>query len=48
MILAYANNGGKDAGKRARSILTRMEKAFMDGDRDMKPTSSTYTAVMKG
>ena len=47
MILAYANNGGKDAGKRAYSILTKMENRFNDGDLEIKPTSSTYTSLIK-
>ena len=48
VILAYGNNGGKDAGKRAKSILTLMENRFKGGDLAVRPTSSTYTALIKG
>ncbi len=48
VILAIANLGGNGAGKRAKSVLKRMEDRYNAGDETVKPTSQTYTALIKG
>ncbi len=48
VILAIANLGGNGAGKRAKAVLKRMEDRFNAGDESVKPTSQTYTALIKG
>jgi pentatricopeptide repeat protein len=42
------NNGGKRVGRAAKSIVKRMEDRYLDGDLEVKPTSPTYTSLIKG
>jgi len=47
VILAYANYGGFRTGAAATSIVKRMENRFLNGDLEVKPTSPTYTSLIK-
>ena len=48
VILAIANHGPKGASNIALSVLKRMEERFESGDNSVKPTSETYTSLIKG
>lgn len=48
VILAIANHGPKGARKIALSVLKRMEERFESGDKSVRPTSETYTSIIKG
>ncbi len=47
VILAIANRRGRGSGRSAERILQRMEKQYYSGDVASKPTSITYTSLIK-
>lgn len=49
LLLVYANHGAQGGvAKFVREILKKMETKFLNGDASVKPTSFTYTTVIKG
>ena len=48
VILAIANHGPKGASDIALSVLKRMEARYERGDESVRPTSETYTSMIKG
>lgn len=45
-IDAYAKKGGEEAAERAENLLHEMENLYNMGDKDVKPNTRTYSAVI--
>ncbi len=46
IIDAYAKKGGEEAAERAEDLLHEMENLYNMGDKDVKPNTRTYSAVI--